>query len=58
MNSPAAPMVAEHNANLLLAALPPEDLARMLPALDQIIQAAAATSRTDSSRLESVSIFP
>ena len=36
MNSPAAPMVAEHNANLLLAALPPEDLARMLPALDQV----------------------
>jgi CRP-like cAMP-binding protein len=29
-------MVAEHNANLLLAALPPEDLARMLPALDQV----------------------
>jgi len=36
MNSPAAPMVAEHNANLLLAALPSEDLARMLPALDQV----------------------
>ena len=36
MNSPAAPMVAEHNANLLLAALPPEELARMLPALDQV----------------------
>jgi CRP-like cAMP-binding protein len=29
-------MVAEHNANLLLAALPPEELARMLPALDQV----------------------
>src|SRR6059058_1446630 len=36
MNSPAAPMVAEHNANLLLAALPPGELARMLPALDQV----------------------
>ena len=36
MNSPAAPMVAEHNANLLLAALPPVELARMLPALDQV----------------------
>jgi CRP-like cAMP-binding protein len=36
MNSPADPMVAEHNANLLLAALPPDDLARMLPALDQV----------------------
>ena len=36
MNHPAAPMVAEHNANLLLAALPPEELARMLPALDQV----------------------
>jgi CRP-like cAMP-binding protein len=36
MNSPAAPRVAEHNSNLLLAALPPEDLARMLPALDQV----------------------
>jgi CRP-like cAMP-binding protein len=29
-------MVAEHCANLLLAALPPEELARMLPALDQV----------------------
>jgi CRP-like cAMP-binding protein len=36
MNSPAPPMVAEHNANLLLAALPPEELASMLPALDQV----------------------
>jgi CRP-like cAMP-binding protein len=29
-------MVAEHSANLLLAALPPEELACMLPALDQV----------------------
>jgi CRP-like cAMP-binding protein len=29
-------MVAEHNANLLLAALPPGELASMLPALDQV----------------------
>jgi len=36
MNYPAAPMVAEHNANLLLAALPPGELASMLPALDQV----------------------
>lgn len=36
MNSAAPPLVAEHNANLLLAALPPQDLARMLPALDQV----------------------
>ncbi|HEX8789093.1 MAG TPA: Crp/Fnr family transcriptional regulator [Telluria sp.] len=36
MNHPAVPMVAEHNANLLLAALPPEELGRMLPALDQV----------------------
>ena len=36
MNYPAARMVAEHNANLLLAALPPQDLASMLPALDQV----------------------
>lgn len=36
MNSPAAPMVAEHNANLLLAALPPEELAHMMPALDHV----------------------
>lgn len=35
MNS-AAPPLAEHNANLLLAALPPQELARMLPALDQV----------------------
>jgi CRP-like cAMP-binding protein len=36
MNFAAAPQAAEHNANLLLAALPPEDMARMLPALDQV----------------------
>jgi len=36
MNSAAVPQAVEHNANLLLAALPPEDLARMLPALDQV----------------------
>jgi len=36
MNSPVPPMVAEHNANLLLAALPPEELERILPALDQV----------------------
>jgi CRP-like cAMP-binding protein len=32
----AVPKVAEHNANLLLAALPPEELARILPRLDQV----------------------
>lgn len=36
MNHPAPPMVAEHSANLLLAALPPEELACMLPALEQV----------------------
>jgi CRP-like cAMP-binding protein len=36
MNSAALPVVAEHNANLLLAALPPQELARILPALDQV----------------------
>jgi CRP-like cAMP-binding protein len=36
MNSAAAPQAAEHNANLLLAALPSEELARILPALDQV----------------------
>jgi len=36
MNSPAPPLFAEHHANLLLAALPPEELAGMLPALDQV----------------------
>ena len=36
MNSAALPVVAEHNANLLLAALPPHELARILPALDQV----------------------
>jgi CRP-like cAMP-binding protein len=29
-------VIAEHNANLLLAALPPQEMARMLPALDQV----------------------
>src|SRR6478609_1706217 len=36
MNSPAPPLVAEHNANLLLAALPPQELTRMLEALDPV----------------------
>jgi CRP-like cAMP-binding protein len=36
MNPAVPPVVAEHNANLLLAALPPQELARMLPALDQV----------------------
>ena len=36
MNSPAPPVVVEHSANLLLAALPTEELAHMLPALDHV----------------------
>ena len=36
MNSAALPVVAEHNANLLLAALPSHELERILPALDQV----------------------
>lgn len=36
MNQAAPPDAVEHNANLLLAALPSEELARMLPALDQV----------------------
>ena len=36
MNSAAPPVLAEHNANLLLAALPPQEMARMLPALEQV----------------------
>jgi CRP-like cAMP-binding protein len=36
MNFAASPQVAEQNANLLLAALPPEDLARVLPLLDLV----------------------
>ncbi|MDN4052223.1 Crp/Fnr family transcriptional regulator [Massilia sp. YIM B02763] len=36
MNSAAPPLAAEHNANLLLAALPRDELARILPALDQV----------------------
>lgn len=36
MNSAAPPQAAEHNANLLLAALPCDELARILPALDQV----------------------
>jgi CRP-like cAMP-binding protein len=36
MNFAASPLVAEHNANLLLAALPPHELAQMLPMLDQV----------------------
>ncbi|MFL6632099.1 MAG: Crp/Fnr family transcriptional regulator [Massilia sp.] len=36
MNPAVPPVAAEHNANLLLAALPPQEMARMLPALDQV----------------------
>ncbi|QJE03010.1 Crp/Fnr family transcriptional regulator [Massilia forsythiae] len=36
MNSPAPPMAVEHSANLLLAALPSEELAGMAQALDQV----------------------
>jgi CRP-like cAMP-binding protein len=36
MKCVAAHRIAEHNANLLLAALPPEELARMLPLLDPV----------------------
>lgn len=36
MNFAAAPQVAEHNANLLLAALPPDEMASMLPLLDPV----------------------
>ena len=36
MNLAAPPMLAEHNANHLLAALPAEELAHMLPALEQV----------------------
>ena len=36
MNSAAPNLASEHNANLLLAALPPQELASMLPALDQV----------------------
>ena len=36
MNVAAAPQAAEHTANLLLAALPPDDIARLLPALDRV----------------------
>jgi CRP-like cAMP-binding protein len=36
MNFAVAPQVAEHNANLLLAALPPDEIARMLPLLDPV----------------------
>jgi len=36
MNAAAHPRVAEHNANLLLAALPPQELAEILPLLDQV----------------------
>jgi CRP-like cAMP-binding protein len=48
MNSPAPPLFAEHNANLLLAALPPEELASMLPALDQVqVEIGAVLSEPD-----------
>jgi CRP-like cAMP-binding protein len=33
----SSPEVAEHNANLLLAALPADELARLLPLLDQVM---------------------
>lgn len=36
MNFAVPPHVAEHNSNLLLAALPPQELAQMLPQLDQV----------------------
>lgn len=36
MNFAAPPPVAEHHANLLLAALAPQDLAQVLPQLDQV----------------------
>ena len=36
MNSAAHPQVAEHNANLLLAALPAQELAQLLPLLDPV----------------------
>ncbi len=36
MNFGAHPQVAEHNANLLLAALPPQALAQLLPLLDPV----------------------
>jgi CRP-like cAMP-binding protein len=36
MKCVATHRIAEHNANLLLAALPPEELARMLPLLDPV----------------------
>jgi CRP-like cAMP-binding protein len=42
MNSAAPNLVAEHNANLLLAALPSQELAGMLSALDQVELTAGA----------------
>lgn len=36
MNLAAPPMLAEHNANQLLAALPADELAHMLPTLEQV----------------------
>jgi hypothetical protein len=46
MNFAASPDVAEHNANLLLAALPPQELAQVLPALDQVqVEAARCWAR-------------
>jgi CRP-like cAMP-binding protein len=36
MNFAAPPLIAEHNSNLLLAALPPQDLAQVLPLLDPV----------------------
>lgn len=44
----AARQVAEHNANLLLAALPPEELARMLQLLDPVrVEAGDVLSEPD-----------
>jgi len=40
MNFAAHPPVAEHSSNLLLAALPPQELAQLLPQLDQVTVAA------------------
>ena len=36
MNFAAPPPIAEHNSNLLLAALPPQELAQVLPLLDPV----------------------
>jgi len=36
MNSAVPPPIAEHNGNLLLAALPPQDLAQMMPLFEPV----------------------